>query len=215
MQFSRANPSARYVELIAMYRHMHEHGAESLALPAEKTFSGVSLVRQVSRIKALIDRTRAKTVLDYGSGKAAYYRSQPLQVKGAGSFDSVLDYWDVDSVACYDPAYGPFSKLPQEQFDGVICTDVMEHCPAADLPWIVDEIFSFARSFVFVNVACYPAEKCLPNGENAHCTVEPPQWWEAIYRETARRHPGVLWELWATHPEPGGAERMTETRIAG
>jgi len=215
MRFSRSSPSARYVELIAMYRQLHEHGVESLAIPSARTFAGASLMRQVTRIKSLIDRTGARTLLDYGSGKGSYYRGQPVAVKGAGSFDSVLDYWNVDSVACYDPAYAPFSDLPKEQFDGVVCTDVMEHCPAEDVPWIVDEMFAYARRFVFVNVACYPAKKTLPNGENAHCTIEPPGWWEAVYRASARRHPGVTWELWATQPDGARAGRMGEVRIAG
>ena len=51
---------------------------------------------------------------------------------------------------------------------------------------IVAEIFSYARRFVYVNVACYPAEKRLPNGENAHCTVRPPEWWAKLYGDAAR-----------------------------
>jgi hypothetical protein len=65
----------------------------------------------------------------------------------------------------------PFSALPEGRFDGVVCTDVLEHCPEEDLPWIVGELFGYARLFVFANVACYPAAKKLPNGENAHCTI--------------------------------------------
>lgn len=55
----------------------------------------------------------------------------------------------------------------------MICTDVLEHCPEEDIPWIVDELFAFARKFVYANIACFPARKQLPSGGNAHCTVKP------------------------------------------
>lgn len=211
MNYSRSNPSARYTSLIAMYRQMHEHGTGQ-GLSAHATFAGTSLMRHIERIKALIERTGAATVLDYGCGKGTLYLPNTLAVKGVGTFDGVVDFWGVDSVGCYDPAYEPYSTLPKEQFDGVVSTDVMEHCPEEDLPWIVSEIFSYARRFVYVNVACFPAEKLLPNGENAHCTVQPPQWWAELFGHTARRYPGIVWEVWTSQlSDPGG--EMRETRI--
>jgi hypothetical protein len=217
MSYSRSSPSPRYTSLVAMYRHMHEHGSDESGLSSSATFAGTSLTPHIKRVKALIERTGASSILDYGCGKGALYLPHPLAIKGEGTYDGVVDYWDVASVACYDPAYEPFSTLPKEQFDGVVCTDVMEHCPEEDLPWIVGEIFSYARRFVYVNVACFPAMKSLPNGENAHCTLRPPEWWAGLYRETARRYPGVAWELWTLGPPAAGVEtRATrETRFAG
>jgi hypothetical protein len=209
MNYSRSTPSERYTSLIAMYRQMHEHGTGE-GLRAGATFAGTSLRRHVERIKGLIGRTGASSILDYGCGKGALYLPLPLEVK-AGTFDGVVDYWGVDSVACYDPAYVPYSTLPNEQFDGVVSTDVMEHCPEEDLPWIVEEIFSYARRFVYVNVACFPAEKVLPNGENAHCTIQSPQWWGDLYGRAARRYPGIVWEVWTSQLSDSG--EMRETRI--
>jgi SAM-dependent methyltransferase len=214
MTFSRTKPSPRYTSLVAMYRYMHERGSAEHGLSAVATFAGTSLMRHIQRIKELIGRTGASTILDYGCGKGALYLPHPLAIKGVGTFDGVVDYWGVDNVACYDPAYEPFSALPKEQFDGVVCTDVMEHCPEEDLGWIVAEIFSFARRFVYVNVACFPAEKLLPNGENAHCTIQPPEWWAGLFREAARRYPGIVWELW-TLGLPVRGKEMRETRTTG
>ena len=53
----------------------------------------------------------------------------------------------------------------------------MEHITKEDLDWVVDEILGFANKFVYLNIACYPATKILPNGENAHVTQESPGWW--------------------------------------
>jgi len=54
----------------------------------------------------------------------------------------------------------------------------------------------FAQRFVFASVASYAARKRLPNGENAHCTVRPAQWWRELFRSSAERHPDIAWEVW-------------------
>jgi hypothetical protein len=196
MTYSRANPSPRYLELQRMYRELHECGEQNLGLPPEKTFNGLSLMSQLERIKSLIDRTGSRTVLDYGSGKGQQYEPVLLNGPDGTPYDGVIDFWGVDSVHCYDPCYLPYSTLPQERFDGVVSTDVLEHCPEQDIPWIVDEIFGFAESCVYTNIACYPARKHLPNGENAHCTIKPIGWWDNILRSAATRRPGIVWEAW-------------------
>lgn len=196
MPYSRSSPSQRYRSLVDLYGRMHAQGDPGANRTPAQTFAGKSLLPQVARIKQLIDRTRAETLLDYGCGKASMYDLSHVQVDGIGTVESIITYWDVAGVCLYDPGYPPHSELPKGQFDGVIATDVLEHCAEEDLPWILDEVFGFARNFVFANVACYPARKILPNGENAHCTIRPPQWWDALLRETAGRHPGLLWEVW-------------------
>jgi len=195
MSFSRANPSPRYRELHDLYRTMHEEGERFLGVPPEKTFSGESLAPQCVHIKRLIERTGAQTVLDYGSGKGWQYESRRFSDGNGKQWPSVMDYWNVDEVVCYDPCYAPLSRLPEGKFDGVICTDVLEHCPEEDMPWIVEEIFGYAMRFVFANVACYPARKRLPNGENAHCTIKPVEWWARLIEGVAVRHAGILWEV--------------------
>jgi hypothetical protein len=121
----------------------------------------------------------------------------------------VQEYWGVERIVCFDPAYEPFSRPPQGRFDGVICTDVLEHCPEPDLAWIIAELFGFARQFVFASIACHPALKRLPNGENAHCTVRPPQFWAELFTSAANGCPGVLWEARAyTKSSEGGDVRL-------
>lgn len=213
MEYSRANPSPRYVALTALYRQMHEEGEKSRGLSAENTFPGRSLPPHAPRIKRLVDLTGAKTLLDYGSGKGMQYRWQ-VDVDGVEHFASFQEYWGVDTIRCFDPNYAPFSILPQGQFDGVLCTDVLEHCPEEDIPWIIAEIFGYANKFVYANVASYPASKQLPNGENAHCTIKPIKWWSQILSEEAARHPGLEWEFWfVTREEDGAGEKFVEQRL--
>jgi len=196
MIYTREHPSPRYLELQKMYRVMHEKGETFLGIPADQTFPGKSLLPQAGRVKRLIEATSALTVLDYGSGKGKQYEPTTLTDGKGGSWPGVLDYWEVDEVVCYDPCYAPYARLPDVTFDSVICTDVLEHCPEQDMTWIVEELFAYARRFVFANVACYPASKRLPSGENAHCTIKPPEWWQEIFETAAARHDGVMWEVW-------------------
>lgn len=214
MKFSRAHPSPRYVELQGFYRSMHEQGETFLGIPAQLTFPGKSLGPQVGRIKRLIERTGAQTVLDYGCGKGLQYEPRALQGESGETLSSVIEYWNVDEVVCYDPCYAPYSELPRGSFDGVICTDVLEHCPEDDVSWIVAELFSFASRFVFANIACYPATKRLPNGENAHCTVKPAEWWKALFESIAAQHSALTWEVWvSTIVEDRGERKFVDHRI--
>jgi hypothetical protein len=211
MRYTRANPSPRYSALLDFYRQMHRDGIKGDPAPASGTFPGKSLLPQVIRIKQLIARTDAQSILDYGSGKGLQYEWRRLQIEGYGLADSVIDYWDIAGVECYDPGYAPLSQLPRGRFDGVISTDVLEHCPEDDIPWIVAELFQYAERFVFANVAAYPAGKQLPNGENAHCTQRTVEWWDALFRETAIAHPGIDWEVWVR--SSGGKGVVRDDRL--
>lgn len=213
---SRQNPSPRYFELLAIYREMHLTGDRFVGAAPEHTFSGRSLYPQIARIKRLVASTGARTILDYGSGKGRQYDPRPLQIEGKNTWYGIIDDWGVDEVHCFDPAYPPYSALPSGRFEGVIATDVLEHCPEEDIPWIVEEVFSFATRFVFATIACYPARKLLPNGENAHCTQRPPNWWEAVLRQAAAARPGVIWEAWVQLRRVESPERAqgSEIRIA-
>jgi hypothetical protein len=211
--FSRANPSPRYRELVELYRAMHAEGEKFLNVGPEKTFRGSSLPPEAHHIKAIIEHTGALSLLDYGSGKGQQYDVRNVKLATGEVVESIVDYWGVDYVHCYDPSYTKYSTLPQGRFDGVICTDVLEHCPEDDLPWILAEIFSFADRFVYANVACYPAMKRLPTGENAHCTVRAPEWWLALVRRIAAQFPDVIWELSAHVLVGDGSGRSVEQRF--
>jgi hypothetical protein len=193
--FSRQNPSPRYQQLVGMYRQMHVEGEKARNLSPEQVFPGRSLPVHALPIKELIDRTGARTLLDYGAGKGMQYEWRDLTLSDGRKVSDLKSFWGVESITCYDAAYPPFTQLPAGRFDGVICTDVMEHCPESDIEWILDEIFSFATKFVYGNIACHLAKATLPNGENAHCTARPESWWKPLLVRVAARHPGVRYRF--------------------
>jgi hypothetical protein len=192
--FTRDHPSPRYLRLLEQYRRMHVEGEVFLRVPPDQTFPGKSLPPQARHVKRMIERTGARALLDYGSGKGQQYFPLPFTDPGGSVHLGIAAWWGVE-VQCYDPAYPAFATLPAGRFDGVISTDVLEHCPEEDLPWIVGELFACANRFVFANVACFPARKRLPNGQNAHCTVRTLKWWRPLIERAARDRPEVLYEF--------------------
>ncbi len=205
---TRANPSPRYRQLLEQYRSMHVEGEIHARLPAEQVFSGQSLPRHSQNIKRLIDEFAARTLLDYGSGKGHQYTRYRVDLGQGQTFPSIPAYWGVD-ITCYDPGYEPYSKLPAGPFDGVISTDVLEHCPEDDLCWILCELFAFARKFVYANVACYPARKHLANGENAHCTIRGADWWRGQFSRAAMAFADVRYFVLLDEPAAAGGLRQT------
>lgn len=202
---SRASPSPRYAALCRAYAQLHREADAGGAGAWGRGFPGTSLLSHVERIRRAIEASGARTILDYGAGKGHQYRPFPVIVDGVHVADSIAEYWDVDEVRCYDPGCAAHAALPPGQFDGVVCTDVLEHCPEEDLPWILDEILGFARRFAYLNVACTPARKTLPSGENAHATVRPPEWWLERVSARAASRPGLWWELQAVAELDGAA----------
>ncbi|MEW5789623.1 MAG: tetratricopeptide repeat protein [Pseudomonadota bacterium] len=207
--YSRAHPSPLYGALLALYGRMHAADPE--------VFAGKSVFFAASPIRDLVERLGARTLLDYGSGKGSQYAPGNISLPGVpGVWPGLKEYWGVESVTCFEPAAGPGAVPPEGQWDGVICVDVLEHCGAEDLPWIVDELFALARRFVFANVASYPAAKLLPNGDNAHVTQRREGWWRSLFAAAAARHPGIQWTLGVDRiVVEKGEKQVREHRVSG
>ena len=200
--------SDRYEELIDAYKHLHEHGTEDV--PAAATFPGQSLIEHIGPLADLVTRFKIRSLIDYGCGKGLLYRPvNRISLKDGRSGSCLQELLGVTAVL-YDPAYLPYSEKPELPADLVVCTDVLEHCAEEDIAWIVDDLFRLANRFVYANIACYPASKHLPNGANAHVTVQPPDWWREIVAHVAARHPSVRYRFVCASANSAAGERQTE-----
>lgn len=115
-----------------------------------KTYSGRLLRPHAPFIKEIIDRHGCKSVLDYGAGKGRQY--EWVSHGGDASIPkgmTIERFWGV-LVTKYDPAWKPFSQEPTGQFDLVICTHTLGSIPVADLGWVIDRIFGYARKAVYI-----------------------------------------------------------------
>lgn len=187
MLFTKDVSSKRFLSLIEQYQLMHED------VSVKELFNGSRLQRNLRPVTKLVEKTKARSILDYGAGKGEYYQLADNHPKESRYRQH--PEWPGVKVICYDPGYEPFKEPFLGKVDGVVSTDVVEHIPQEDIPWVLDEMFQHAARFVYVLAANYPAKAILPNGENAHCTTEPAEWWAAQMALTARRYPGVKWML--------------------
>lgn len=127
---------------------------------------GASSVKFVEELSLFIEHLRPRSVLDFGCGKGSLIRTLALK------------YPDI-TFSGYDPAIMGKEQLPDATFDLVINTDVLEHIPEPALPKVLAQISRLSRN-VFFNLHHAETRTILPNGENAHCTIKPPEWYHAL-----------------------------------
>jgi len=139
---------------------------EYLRMHSVGYFKGKSCLQHALSIKEIIEGTNSSTILDFGSGKGQQY-----------TVDKVNLFWNVE-VRCYDPYVKGYENLPNENFDGVICTDVLEHIHEDDIDSIFEIIKSRANKFIFLGICTRPAKKKFSNGNNVHLTVKSIDWWK-------------------------------------
>jgi len=163
-----------------------------------KRYPGYSMIDYISTLVSLVDLVKPERLLDYGSGKGYQYLTRRVHEQWGG----LLPY-------CYDP--GVFhlrERLPHKPgFDGVICTDVLEHIEVLDLKNFLDDLFAYVRvrdpeedsAFVFLSICCQKAKKLLPDGRNVHLTVRDPEWWWGWLDKY--RRPGLILEVEFDHEE--------------
>lgn len=136
-----------------------------------KRFRGLSVLPHADVIGELIRWHEAKTLLDFGCGAGDQYKP-PFELHKR---------WGIAKPLLYDPAFPTHCAVPVGQFDGVICSDVLEHLQPNEVPEFVARLFGYARSFVWASVCCRPAYKTFPDGRNLHLTVRPIGWWRAQF----------------------------------
>jgi 2-polyprenyl-3-methyl-5-hydroxy-6-metoxy-1,4-benzoquinol methylase len=154
-------------------------------------FSGASIMAHVMTIADLIDEVKVQQgksdlrILDYGCGKGIQYAKHGIHKL----------HWKVSLPFRYDIGVPNFrTKPPAHSFDGVVCTDVMEHIEEEDLETIFTQIFNSLDpnviTFAFFSICCRFAKKTFPDGRNVHRTVQPPEWWHdrmARYKDPKMR----------------------------
>ncbi len=152
------------LSLVEQYKIMHDAGH----------FPGHSIKKHIEGITALVRKTGASSLLDYGCGKGEQY------------FDNVLEMEWGCKPCLYDLAVYPIK--PKGKFEGVVCTDVLEHLEENEIESVVSELFAYAERFLFVSICTREAKKTLPDGRNCHLTIKPQEWWLEIL---TRLNPGI------------------------
>ena len=148
---------------------------------ADGQYPGYTLARYVGPIALLVRVTKTKTILDYGCGKGYQYTRKFWHHRWRGIMPTL-----------YDPAVKEFSELPEGKFDGVVCTDVLEHIPEEELDEVISELVNYAEKWCYIAVCCRKAQCKLRNGMNEHVTIKPPRWWKEKLRSAFARSPAKV-----------------------
>lgn len=169
-------------DLIDQYRELHR-----------TRVYGASSARFAPYLFPHIQDLAPHSVVDFGCGQSVL----PDLVKASG----------VPDVTRYDPAVPAYAKRPGGPFDLLISVDVLEHIPEADLDGVLADMASLAPHAMLI-IDIKPAKNMLPNGDNAHATIKPPEWWaqklrphypylETFYAYPSRR---ARFKTWRTAP---------------
>ena len=160
--------------LVPEYRKMAGSGSDN--------FHGLSILQHASSIGKMVRALRAKTLLDFGCGRADAYRSP----------HKVWHQWGLDrkNVTLYDPAFNRDRDLPPagRKFDLVVCSDVLEHVPEEEVDAFIDRLFGYARHGVWASVCCRAAKKTFIDGRNLHVCIKSYGWWHEKFQAAAARH---------------------------
>jgi hypothetical protein len=100
----------------------------------------------------------AKTVLDYGAGKATLAAWMPSEYP----------------VTNYDPVTFPDEPAPQ---DFLVCLDVLEHIEPDCLDDVLRHMRSKTKRAGLLVISTREANKTLKDGRNAHLIVQPKEFW--------------------------------------
>jgi len=95
----------------------------------------------------------------------------------------------VQDVYLYDPGVAKYSIYPSKKYDGVICTDVIEHIPEDDIMNFIQDIFDLSEKFVFIVIALKPASKHFDDGKNIHLCLKSKDEWDKIFTEFKEKYP--------------------------
>ena len=161
-------------------------------LQTEPDAGNSQTLRHAGRIKRLVQLTAAETILDYLCGEQLGY-NRAVAIPGEITLGTLQDYWDISTVHCYDPRIASLQMRAERPSDGVICTGALSKVPLTDIPWLIDEIFAQALSFVFIALDC----TAIRNGSRdvQHAVPGLPEWWRLAVTACAKRHPRIVWEL--------------------
>lgn len=113
-------------------------------------------------IGRLCEKHGFRSVLDYGCGK--------------GTLAPVLSAIGL-TVHEYDPAI-PGKDADPPAADLVVCIDVMEHVEAECIDDVLTHIASLSNRLAYFMIDNGPAKKTLPDGRNAHLTIQGRKWWK-------------------------------------
>lgn len=148
----------QYIEL---YKKKSSYGADER--PAD-----------LRRIFSLIEKYDLKSVFDYGCGLNQIILNSIKKVMP--DFKCKGYDFAVTDDQCTDALINKVSE--DDYYDLIVSTDCLEHIPKNELPMVWSIFNSISPKVHYHNISTRLAAQILPDGTNAHKTVESSIWWQ-------------------------------------
>jgi len=115
-------------------------------------------------LKSWFEKHQPKSCLDYGCGKG-------------NLLFNLKEEYTYCNFSGYDPGIDAFKELPTQQFESLICTDVLKHIEPKYINNVLQHIESLYTKTAFLIIDTVPARKFLADGRNAHLILADQEWW--------------------------------------
>jgi SAM-dependent methyltransferase len=151
--------------------------------------------------------------LDVGCGRAngvQYARQQGYDVYGCDISSAAVKCWKERRVNKYCRVC-PADNMPYKdnEFDFVLCSEVMEHIPEENTVKTLKEIFRVGSDKFFFTIALTPEDIPIAGLVQSHINLHDPYWWVNKFQEAgftviggATNEPPENLSLWVVkHPE--------------
>lgn len=132
------------------------------------------------------DFSKVKRMLDVGCGLGSavkYCRDRGIEAYGIDIAKEARPYWIVNGIEDYCKVASASSiPYPDEYFDFVLCTEVLEHIPEEGIGKVLEEIYRVGSGDFFMTIATTPAMERMPHdGSEPHLCIKPVWWWEQMF----------------------------------
>jgi 2-polyprenyl-3-methyl-5-hydroxy-6-metoxy-1,4-benzoquinol methylase len=116
-----------------------------------------------SKLEDFLKTYNPSSLIDFGCGK--------------GDLHKLLGEM-IPKVTGYDPGMPEFENLPNDTYEVLVSTDVLEHIEPEMIDETLKAINNLFTKSCYLLIASYPAKKHLPDGRNAHLIIESFDWWK-------------------------------------
>lgn len=114
-------------------------------------------------LSGFIEKINPNTILDFGCGVG-------------NLIETLKQTYPEKIIKGFDPGNKNFEVFPEENFDLIISTDVLEHIEPEFLESTLKFLSTKSR-FSYHLIALAPSSVTLPDGRNAHLILENHNWW--------------------------------------
>ncbi len=129
-------------------------------------------------------------ILDVGCGMCLLVlrlRERGIDARGLDVAKRTIEEGNRQAPGCFEVGSILDIPHPENSFDTVICTDVLEHLAERDVPKALSELHRVTRRSIFATIATRP-----DRDKTWHLTVKDRKWWQdRLFEAGFREHPAT------------------------